>query len=266
MKYFSAMPLLAAGALLFNGCSDSEKQERGMRYVPDMYESPAYRSNQAQVVTVQQDEKNEIHHVPMMMTPVAGTVSRDTVPYALDQNDWIGARALMNPVAPTADVLRSGQAHFNIFCATCHGNDGDAKNGYVSATFSGIPSINTTNVAALSDGEIYHAITMGRGRMPNYRAQLLPKDRWAVVLYTKILARATIARNNAEDAFKAAQMEIERNPTSTLAKEAIARAQVLLEGVKRDQAMILSGEADAEAFVPRPAPVPEYVRPQWPEQ
>jgi mono/diheme cytochrome c family protein len=266
MKYFSAMSLLAAVALLFNGCSDSEKQERGLRYVPDMYESPAYRSNQAQVVVVQQDEKTETHHVPMMMSPVEGTVARDSVPYALDQNDWIGARSLMNPAAPTADVLRSGQAHFNIFCATCHGNDGDAKNGYVGALFTGIPSINTTNVVAMTDGEIYHAITKGRGRMPNYRAQLLPNDRWAVVLYTKILARATIARNNAEDAFKAAQMEIERNPTSTLAKEAIAKAQTLLEGVKKDQAMILRGETDAKAFVPPPAPVPEYARPQWPEQ
>lgn len=252
----------AAGtfAITLAGCGNSEKHARGLDFIPDMYESPAYKSSQAQVVI----DDGKTHEIPMMMPPVEGTISRDFAPYAIGTLDWPAARANTNPIAPTADVLRAGQAHFNIFCATCHGNDGDAKNGYVGAFFTGVPSVNTINVGSMSEGEIHHIIAKGRGRMPNYSAQLLPQDRWAVVLYVKALARATIAKTNAEDAFKAAQIEVERNPNSTMAKETVARAQKLLEGAKRDQALILSGEARAESFVPDPAPVPEYVQPQWP--
>jgi mono/diheme cytochrome c family protein len=271
-------PTKVAGAVLaalaIAGCAEGEKHSRGWDYLPDMYDSPAYRSYQAEVVGVrvvekgekgERIERTETHHVPMMLPPVEGTISRDFVPYSIALTDLDAARKNPNPIAPTAAVLRVGQANFNVFCAVCHGNDGNAANGYVAKQFSGVMSLNSTNVAAMPEGEIYHIATLGRGRMPNYRAQLLPETRWAVVLYVKALARASVAVGDADAAVKNAQADVDKDPKSEPFKLALARAQQAAAAAKTDKDLLVRGQAGADAFEPKPAAVPEYVKPEWPE-
>ncbi len=256
---------VVVAALALTACGDSEKSHRGIDYMPDMYESPAYRSYQAQVVTVGEGKDAVVHHVPAMLTPPEGTVARGVQVYALGPNDWAEAKQLTNPLAPTAQVLREGQANFNVYCAVCHGNDGNAVNGYVAKHFSGIMSVNTVNVATMPDGEVFHIIGHGRGRMPNYRAQLLPEARWAVVHYVKALARASIVTGEAEAALTAAKTALEQRPKDDLLKADVEKAQRAIDTAVLDREQILRGDSDAAEFAPHPAPVPEYVKPQWPE-
>lgn len=250
-------------ALMLASCAEGEKHSRGLDYMPDMYDSPAYRSYQSEVVVVKAGDKDVVHHVPMLLTPPEGAVSRDFVAYAIAPTDFTAARANPNPVVATAAVLKTGQANFNIYCAVCHGNDGNAVNGYVAKQFSGIPSLATPNVAAMPDGEVYHIATVGRGRMPNYRAQLLPETRWAVVHYVKALARSSMTVEAADQALAAAEADAAKTPNDET-KVALAKAKIVAENAKKDHALILQG-GTGDDFTPKPAAVPEYVKPEWPE-
>ena len=108
-------------ALALGGCGESEKSSRGLDYMPDMYESPAYRSQQPMqvvlkdgvaqpmpVISLATSAQGEVHHVPAMLTPPAGTVPRDFLPYPFAPTDFAAAHDLRNPYAPTPDVLRRG--------------------------------------------------------------------------------------------------------------------------------------------------------------
>lgn len=256
----------------------SEKHHRGLDYLPDMYTSPAHKSQEAREVVLGTDGKavpvpvtfaavgelpkdGQIRDVPTLMTPPPGTVSRDFVPYQFAATDFIGPHSLANPLAPTADVLRTGQKYFNIYCVVCHGNDGNAVHGYVSHKFAGIPSLNGPNLALLSDGDLYHIVTSGRNKMPDYKAQLLPEQRWAVVNYLRVLNRSVQAMTDAEAALAAAEKDLKANPDDAAARAAHDAATAVMANAKHDLELIQQGGGDE--FHPAPAPKPEYIKPSW---
>lgn len=214
--------VVAALACALTGCND-EKPQRGIRVLTDMYITPAY---DGQDVWVTPDGAT---HVPMAMAPVAGTVSRNGPTYALAANDWAGAKALINPLTPTPDVLRSGQRDFEVSCTVCHGRDGNAAHAPIAPYFSGIPSLAGETYNALSDGEVQHIIARGRNnRMPDFIAQLDENRRWAVVVYLRALQQAAVATAKGGDDLKS----------------------------------LLADPAGA-AFVPPPKPRPEYEAVEW---
>lgn len=253
-------PAVLLGALV--GCSD-EKPERGIEALPDMFHSPAF---EAQTALVSADGKVQS---PAMLMPPEGTVGRGSIPYAVEANDWASAKKLVNPQAPSKMMLKLGQTWFNHTCATCHGKDGNAIHGNVAKQFSGIPSINGANILNMTDGEIYHIISVGRNRMPNFRAQLPPMERWAVVNYTRLLARATIAKNDAVAVVGDAEGVIREKPEDAAAQAAMKQGKAILDQRTADLAAItqLGGESEiaaaASEFQPLPEPVPEYVAPSW---
>lgn len=265
----SKLPLLGATcvALVLVGCGESEKSSRGLDFMPEMYNHPGYESQTTRAVT----DGKTVRHVPTMLPPVAGTVSRDGAAYDIADKDFAAAKLLVNPQPATTAVLKRGQQIYNQTCAMCHGRDGDAAHGYVVPTkerpdrFGGVPSINTMNVALMSDGEIYHLISRGRNRMPDLAAQVLPHDRWAVVLYVSALARATQAMTDAEK--RLAELRKVTAPGAAKANDAEAKAELeacsaMVELRKRDLLLIQQGGEGTE-FTPPPKPVPEYVKPSW---
>ena len=260
--------LLAAtvAAIALTGCGESEKSSRGIDFMPEMYNHPGYESQTVREVS----DGKTTRHVPMMLPAIDGAVSRDGAAYAIAAGDFAAAKNLVNPQPASTTVLKRGQKLFNTTCAVCHGRDGDAANGYVAPTkdhpdrFGGVPSINTANVALLSDGEVFHIISRGRNRMADLSAQLLPGDRWAVVHYTKALARATQAVGDAESRLAKLEAEAQQaikgsNPYDKAELEA-ARALVLLR--KGDLQLIQQG-GEGEGFAPSKPLVPEYVKPSW---
>lgn len=226
-------PLLAvllAALAVTAGCTSGEKTERGLRYMPDMYQSPALKSQEAYVREEVDIDGPITREIPGMLTPPVGTVPRNFVPYHLPPEAVEAANAIENPVAPTRAVLRHGQDRFETFCAVCHGRDGNAVNGYVVEKLSGVPSLNNRAVAEMSDGYIFHVLTHGVRRMPDYRSQLHPEERWAVIHYLRVLQQA--AALDSSDAER--RLDAERR-----------------------------GEHDA--FKPVREPVPEYLFDEWPE-
>ncbi|MFT3839469.1 MAG: c-type cytochrome [Myxococcaceae bacterium] len=97
------------------------------------------------------------------------------------------------------DSMRErGQNRYNIYCAPCHGVDGDGK-GTVAVRPDGTtsrgllvppPAMNSERVKTLVAGKIYAAIANGvnNDNMPSYAAQIPVADRWAIVSYVRKLS------------------------------------------------------------------------------
>lgn len=109
-----------------------------------------------------------------MRSPPAGTIPREAVLQPSSSVD-------------SATVLR-GANRFGIFCAVCHGANGDSA-GVVGDNMQPKkpPSLLDPAIRALTPEQVYKVITDGFGYMPSYSAELTAADRWAVVAYVGTL-------------------------------------------------------------------------------
>ncbi|MEK7412941.1 MAG: cytochrome c [Planctomycetota bacterium] len=260
--------VVAMVVLVLGGCGDSETDKRGLELLPDMYHSPASKSQTAGTIQVagRDAQGNPVVRqvqYPSMLTPPEGTIPRDFQPYPLAVSDLAGALQLTNPIAPTTAVLKRGQQDFLIFCAACHGRDGNAVNGYIAKQFSGIPSLNIAGTLKKSDGELYHVISTGRGRMMHFRAQLPSERRWGVVNFLKIQARAAVAESQLVNELTVLEAELVKKPNDPVLMVQRTQLVELIKQAKADVAGLRTA-GDGLEFMPLPAPVPEYVEPSWP--
>lgn len=145
----------------------------------------------------------------MMRMPVEGTVARGH----LNEDDWAsrgidekGEPAVKFPAAYAAtDASRArGKTRFAIYCAPCHGKDGDGK-GPVNQSKGLIlppPSFHDARFKEMPNGKIFQAITNGvnNNNMPSYAVQIPEADRWAVVAYIRELQRSKDANVSDEPA------------------------------------------------------------------
>lgn len=249
-------------------CGNEEKDKRGIELMPDMFHTPAFKSQTAGTIVVEgrDAQGNPVQRevqFPAMLTPPAGTVPRSFQPYPLAANDLVGARAHRNPQSATPAVLRQGQQDFLTYCAPCHGRDGDAANGYVARFFGGIPSLNGLSILQMPDGEIFHVLTVGKGRMLNLRAQLPPERRWGVASFLRVQARAVTADQDLGKAVSSLEVELAKNPADAALKSRRDELLRLIAQAKADLAAIQAA-GDGHDYLPPPAPVPEWIDPTWP--
>jgi mono/diheme cytochrome c family protein len=128
-----------------------------------------------------------------MRMPVAGTVARGHLPYAIeDQND---AGVLANPLPRTEEVLKKGRQNFSIFCSVCHGILGDGKTSLTAAYGAKPANLDSQTFRDYEDGKIYHVIVAGKNSMPSYAAELTEDERWSVIHYVRALQRAYDAKD-----------------------------------------------------------------------
>jgi len=129
--------------------------------------------------------------------PVAGTIPRSYVAYPYEHlgNTIEDAREagaqLENPLPVSRESLYRGQKAYNTYCLPCHGRQGEGDGPVTGpGRFPAPPSLHTVQARKYADGTIYHVITKGMGKMPSYRAQLEPEERWEAVHYVRALQRA----------------------------------------------------------------------------
>ena len=131
---------------------------------------------------------------------IAGTVARGLLKeddpqyfFGLDGDQWL--TGLPARIVPTPALLAKGRERYDIFCAPCHGYDGQGGGtvpkrveqsgkawipaNLVSETFVTIPN-----------GQLYNTISNGRNTMLGYASQIPVEDRWAIVLYVRALQRS----------------------------------------------------------------------------
>lgn len=160
-------------------------------YFPDMYDSPARES---------QELDNFLNPSGRRLPPV-GTVPVGYYPYEFEDiatpDEMKKDQGLKNPY-PTKTTLanyKRGESRFQIFCSPCHGMAG-AGNGFIVGPYPRFsirpPSLVSEKIQGWTDGQIYHIITMGRGLMSSYAAQVEPDDRWKIILYVRKLQEAEV--------------------------------------------------------------------------
>ena len=179
-KRFVAVMLLSLIGL--PGCWEQVSVE----WFPQMKWQPA----------VQAFEWNQFREDGALFAPPEGTVPvtwGDVVdPAALSPAD---RETIVNPRPATLVSLKNGEELFKVNCAACHGPTGAgdgpiaAPNGPIAGVLPiGPGSPLGFNLApGLTDGHIYTTISLGRGRMPNYR-RISPDGRWDVVNYIRDLS------------------------------------------------------------------------------
>ena len=138
------------------------------------------------------------------------------------------------PASITVDeaFVKRGQERYNIYCAVCHGQTGNADGTIVQRGFLRPPAFYPTTIKQGRDGEldgftaehnsrglgylgakgvplwkapvgyIYSVISNGFGGMASYSAQVNPRDRWAIVAYIRALqySQSEKARGDLEGA------------------------------------------------------------------
>jgi len=121
--------------------------------------------------------------------PVEGTVARgdlreDTYFYTgkIDGNpgDYM-------PFPVTAEVLARGRERYNITCTPCHGRVGDGKGFIPTRGFRQPPSFHIDRLRKAPIGYLFDVDSNGFGVMPDYAAQVTPRDRWCIAAYIRAL-------------------------------------------------------------------------------
>lgn len=168
-------------ALLVIGACDRTRTSTGWDYMPDMYYSEAYET-----YAPNENFENGL----TMRTPVEGTVPRGMVPFPYEKTDedrLLAGVELTNPVAFNQSAMESGKAAYRVFCVNCHGEDGDGQGFLFTSGRYPYPPASLVNekVKQLSDGEIYHAITVGYGVMGAHGAMISQEDRWNIIHYIR---------------------------------------------------------------------------------
>jgi mono/diheme cytochrome c family protein len=91
------------------------------------------------------------------------------------------------PFPVTKDVIQRGQQRYNIYCTPCHDRLGNGDGMIVRRGYRKPPSYHIDRLRTVPNGYIYDVISNGFGAMPDYSAQVAPRDRWAIVAYIRAL-------------------------------------------------------------------------------
>jgi mono/diheme cytochrome c family protein len=146
----------------------------------DMHDGPRYKPLQASDIYADKRSARPI---------IEGTVARgflkdDDVFYTGMQ---AGAPVDKIPMPLTDAVVARGRERFNIYCSPCHGVAGDGTGMIVQRGYKKPVSYHDPRLRNEKAGYFFDVMTRGFGQMPDYAAQVSPKDRWAIVAYIRAL-------------------------------------------------------------------------------
>jgi mono/diheme cytochrome c family protein len=119
--------------------------------------------------------------------PVPGTVARGQL-----QEDpaFYQGKVGEAPVTVDEKLIAHGEERYDIYCAPCHDRSGTGKGMVARRGFPAPTDLTNDRVRGLSDGEIFGVISHGVRNMPGYAYQIPVEDRWAIVVWVRVLGRA----------------------------------------------------------------------------
>lgn len=212
MQLLKTVLISMAGGVFLAGCK-AGGDNPGREYAANMYHSVAYEP-----LTQVTDESagtwvnslsngrgeyfNSNKYNPNMMNmrePAPNTVKRN-------KQGWLPYRTLIleegaavkNPLDSTAAIIADGKALYTVYCNHCHGPKGmgDGKvasgvtvDGVEKGLLGGVANLKGEAYINLTEGHIFHVITMGKGLMQPHGSQVSPEDRWKIAKYVKTLQK-----------------------------------------------------------------------------
>jgi mono/diheme cytochrome c family protein len=215
MKFIKSLFIGLAAAALLTACGASG-DDQGTEYAPNMYHSVAYEpytqitdpdagrwltsieypSGHAEFYN-----SNDLNPFRMnMRMPAPNTVSRNQMPYRIAKDSLTAADKLVSPLdtANAKAILAEGKVLYEVYCDHCHGakGEGDGKvavgvtlDGVERSAYAGVANLKGDAYKNLSEGHIFHVITMGKGLMMPHGSQISPDERWKIARYVKSLQK-----------------------------------------------------------------------------
>ncbi|MGV8091457.1 MAG: c-type cytochrome [Mangrovibacterium sp.] len=172
--------MIFLSVIILTSC-DRNRNTTGWQYFDDMVTSPAYETY---------TPNSNFPDGKTMQPPVEGTIPRGDMKYPYEKNDSDRAKAgitIKNPLEPTSQNIERGKKVYTVYCSSCHGDQGDGQGQLFTSKKYPYPPANllSDKMRNVSDGEIYHVITVGWGIMAEHGSIIRSEDRWKAVLYIR---------------------------------------------------------------------------------
>jgi mono/diheme cytochrome c family protein len=207
------LPLVVV--ILLSGCA-AKGDYPGREYAANMYHSVAYEPlsqitdedagawvNSLDNRSGEYFNSNRYNpHRMNMREPAPNTVKRNKygwLPYRFSKDSLeYAAKVLRNPFDSSAAVLADGKVLYETYCKHCHGakGEGDGKvatgvtiDGVQKGQVAGVANLRGDALKNISEGHIFHVITMGKGLMGSHGGQINPDERWKIAKYVKTLQK-----------------------------------------------------------------------------
>lgn len=191
-KLLAITGFLALGTGIIS-CDGAKGNDPGDTYMPDMWYSRAYETYNYNNTPEDHDLKSRGAHYTGM--PVKGTIARGdafSFPIAEGDSGYVQATTYASPLANltlTAPQMKEAERLYLINCAICHGTSLDGNGPLWKGGDGPYPAaprnLKDDYTKKLSDGQIYHVITYGKGQMGSYASQLAPEQRWWITAYIR---------------------------------------------------------------------------------
>jgi mono/diheme cytochrome c family protein len=100
------------------------------------------------------------------------------------------------PLPVNEKLLQRGQDRYKIFCAPCHGLQGDGNGMAAVRGMKHPPSYHIDRLRQAPNGYFYDVMTNGFGAMYSYSERIPPSDRWAIIAYVRALQLSRNAKTS----------------------------------------------------------------------
>jgi mono/diheme cytochrome c family protein len=100
------------------------------------------------------------------------------------------------PLPVNEKLLQRGQDRYKIFCAPCHGLQGDGNGMAAVRGMKRPPSYHIDRLRQAPNGYFYDVMTNGFGAMYSYSERIPPSDRWAIIAYLRALQLSRNAKSS----------------------------------------------------------------------
>ena len=115
------------------------------------------------------------------------------------------------------NLLQRGEDRYKIFCAPCHGLQGNGEGMIAMRGMKHPPSYHLLRLRKEPEGYFYDVMTNGFGAMYSYSERITPADRWAIIAYIRALQYSRNAK--AVDLPADLRQKLDQAATSGGAKE-----------------------------------------------
>jgi mono/diheme cytochrome c family protein len=158
-----------------------DPSQRNYDFLPDMVASPA--------LDTQYPARIDGAGAPLDLRPAEGSIARGFLPMAYAstvEGAQVAGEELVSPIAEDDEAaLARGAAVFATFCSICHGPGGLGTGTVTARGVPPPPSLLAPNAMGMSDGRIYHIISVGQGNMASYASQVTREDRWKTIAFIR---------------------------------------------------------------------------------
>ncbi|GIW00438.1 cytochrome c [Roseiflexus sp.] len=152
----------------------------------EMYDQAKYKPQQASEIFADGASAR-----PLVEHTVArGRLRIDATSTGRVDGDPNGAYVTTIPIRITPELLERGAQRYRIYCAVCHGVNGNGRGQVGLLLNPRPPSFYDQRLLDMPDGEYYDVLVNGRGTMYpyGYRVQSI-SDRWAIVAHIRELQK-----------------------------------------------------------------------------